>query len=71
MTAILRQHLNFEASKRQGQGKVMLELMRDGLYVDDCTSSVDSDLEAGHFKNLGMSALKDAGMVCRKWRRNQ
>ena len=70
MTAVLRQHLNIEASKRQGQGKLMLELMRDSFYVDDCISSVDSNLEAGHLENLGMSALEGAGMVVRKWRFN-
>ena len=70
MTAVLLQHLNVEASKRQGQGKLMLELMRDSFYVDDCISSVESNLEAGHFKNLGMSALEGAGMEVRKWRFN-
>ena len=70
MTAVLRQHLNVEASKCQGQGKLMLELMRDSFYIDDCISSVDSDLEAGHFKNLGMLAQEDAGMELRKWRFN-
>ena len=50
LTAVLRQHLNVEASKCQGQDKISsltLELMRDSFYDDDCISSVDTDLDAG------------------------
>ena len=46
----------------------MLELiiMPDSFHVDGCISSMDSDLDAVHFKNLGMSALGGAGMELRK-----
>ena len=70
MTAVLRQHLNLVAARAEDYDKVMLELLRDSFYVDDCVASVDSDQEAVHFKELGVSALQEASMELRKWRSN-
>ena len=58
MTAVLRQHLNLVATRAADYNKVMLELLRDSFYVDDCVASVDSDQEAVHFKELVVSAWK-------------
>ena len=71
MTAVLRQHLNLVAARAEDYDKVMLELLRDSFYVDDCVASVDSDQEAVHFiKELGVSALQEASIELQKWRSN-
>ena len=70
MTAVLCQHLNLVAARAEDYDKVMLKLLRDSFYVDDCVASVDSDQEAVHFKELGVSALQEASMELRKWRSN-
>ena len=70
MTAVLRQYLNLVAARAEDYDKVMLELLRDSFYVDDCVASVDSDQEAVHFKEWGVSALQEASMELRKWRSN-
>ena len=58
------------AARAEDYDKVMLELLRVSFYVDDCVASVDSEQEAVHFKELGVSALQEASMELRKWRSN-
>lgn len=44
--------------------------MKKSLYVDNCVTAWDNEIEAVMFYNESKCALKETGMNLRKWKTN-
>ena len=70
LSAVVQHHLEEEKQSRQAEEVEALELLRKSLYVDDCITSLSTDQDVAHFKQVSTASLRNAGMDLRKWRGN-
>ena len=70
LSAVVQHHLEEEKQSRPTEEAEVLELLRKSLYVDDCVTSLSTDQDVAHFKQVSTASLKNAGMDLRKWRGN-
>ena len=70
LSAVVQHHLEEEKQSRPAEEVEALELLRKSLYVDDCITSLSTDQDVAHFKQVSTASLRNAGMDLRKWRGN-
>ena len=70
LSAVVQHHLEEEEQSRPAEEVEALELLRKILYVDDCITSMSTDQDVAHFKQVSTASLRNAGMDLRKWRGN-
>ncbi|XP_021947059.1 uncharacterized protein LOC110845007 [Folsomia candida] len=66
LAAVLDHHLELKAKEE----KMICDLLKKSLYVDNCVMSVNSSEEYFIFKNKSTAILADAKMELRQWESN-
>ena len=66
----LAQHFVSADEEATAQVRESIELLRQSFYLDDCLSSVETNVDADAVVRVSRSTLASAGMELRKWRFN-
>ena len=70
LSGVVQHHLEEEKQSTPAEEVEALVLLKKSLYMDDCVTSLSTDQDVPHFKQVGRASLRNAGMDLRKWRGN-